>query len=130
VSDSKLHAQNPPITESTPVYRCPALVMFPKKRQLSIVLSSEGGKDWAFEELKKSKFEGPSKENREIIRLLAQPGLEEIMDTILRMAIEWDDAAVWGCIVKQNPEFFLEQKGYTSLCDGWEAFKFEGVCPT
>jgi len=104
--------------------------MFPKKRQLSVVLSSKGGEDSAFEELEKSKFEGPSKENREIIKFLAKPWPEELLDTILRIAIEWDDAAVWSCVVKQNPKFFLKQKGYTSLCDGWEAFKFDGVCPT
>ena len=118
------------MTESNLVYRCPALVMFPKKRQLSVMLSSERGEDWAFEELEKSKSEGPSKENREIIEFLAQPGLEVIMDTILKIAIEWDDATVWDSIVKQNPEFFLEQKEYTSLCNGWEVFKLDGVRPT
>jgi len=47
-----------------------------------------GWEELAFEELEKSKSEGPSKENREIIEFLARPGLEVITDTILGIAIE------------------------------------------
>jgi len=104
--------------------------MFPKKRQLPIMLSSVGGEKWGLAELEKSKSEGPSKENREIIEFLAQTGRKDNMTAILEVAIEWNDAVEWGCIVKRDPGFFLRQKGYKSLCNGWEALKFDGVRPT
>jgi len=104
--------------------------MFPKKRQLSIMLSSEGGEKWGLAELEKSKSEGPSKENRKIIEFLAQTGREDAMAAVLEVAIGWNDAAEWGRIVKQKPQFFLRQKGYKSLYNGWEALKFDGVWPT
>lgn len=104
--------------------------MFPKKQQLSLILAS-GGEKWASEELQKLKSEGPSKESCEIIEFLARKGREDAMATILKIAIDdWNDAVVWGRIVAQNPAFFLGQKGYTSLCDSWKTFKFEGVRPT
>jgi hypothetical protein len=118
------------MTESSPVYKCAALVMLPKKQQLSLMLSLEGAEKWALEELESSKSEGPSGESPEIIGFLAQRGQEDTMTTILKIAIEWDDTVVWDYIVEQNPRFFLEQEGYTSLCDGWEAFGLDGVRPT
>lgn len=104
--------------------------MFPKKRQLQIMLSSEGGEKWGLAELEKSKSEGPSKENREIIEFLAKKGRKDTMAAILEVAIEWNDAVEWGCIVQQDPEFFLQQKGYKNLYNGWKALKFDGVRPT
>jgi len=89
--------------------------MFPKRQQLSVVLSSEGWEDRGFDELEEYKSEGPSKENHEIIEFVAQPRLESIMKIILGIAIEWDDATVWGRIVKKNPRFFLKQEGHASL---------------
>jgi len=52
------------------------------------------------------------------------------MATALKIAFEWNDAVAWGRIVKQDTKFFLHERGFTSLCDGWEAFKFDGVGPT
>ena len=118
------------MTESTPAYKCAALVMFPKEKQLSLMLSLDGAEKWALEELEESKPEGPSRENCEIIDFLAQKGGGDTMATILETAIGWKDATVWGRIVGQNPGFFLGQKGYTDLCDGWKEFKFDGVRPT
>ena len=116
--------------ESNPAYKRAALVMFPKNKQLSVILSQEGSERWALEELEKSKSEGPSKANCEIIDFLAKQKREDIMATILEIAFGWNDAVVWGRIVEQAPGFFLEQEGYKNLCDGWEAFKFDGVRPT
>jgi hypothetical protein len=118
------------MTESNPAYRCAALVMVPKKRQLTLMLASEGAETWAFEELEKSKSEGPSWENCEIIKFLAQQGQEDVMASISKIAIEWNDAVVWCSIVERSPKWFLGQEGYTSLCDGWELFKLDAVRPT
>lgn len=90
------------------------------------MLSSEGP-TWALEELEKSKSEGPSKENRKIVDFLASRQSKDITITILKVAIEWDDAAVWDRIVMSDPGFFLTQSEYTHLCEGWEAFKLDGV---
>lgn len=117
------------MTESNPAYRRAALVMFPKKQQLSLILTSEGGEEWALEELERSKAEGPSKENCEIIEFLAQRGREDITATISKIAIEWNDAVVWGRIVEHDPKFFLRQEEYTDLTNGWETFKFDCVRP-
>ena len=128
MSGSKLLAPDPPMTELNPVYKCAALVMFPKKRQLSIMLSV-GGAKWALEELEKSKSEGPSNENRKIVAFLAQQQRKDVMTTITKTAIEWNDATVWGGIVQLWPKFFLGQSEYTDLCDGWRVFGFDGVRP-
>lgn len=90
------------------------------------MLSSEGP-EWALEELEKSKPEGPSKDNRKIVDSLASYQREDITTAILKVAIEWDDAAVWDCIVMSDPGFFLGQSEYAHLRDGWEAFKLDGV---
>lgn len=127
VSDPKLLASNPSIAESNTAYRCAALVMFPKEKQLSLMLSSEEAEEWALDELERSKSEGPSKENREIVDFLARKERSDTTATILKIAIGWKDAAVWCGIVEQDPRFFLGQNGYTDLCNGWEMFKFEGV---
>jgi hypothetical protein len=116
------------MTELNPVYKCAALVMFPKKRQLSIMLSL-GGAKWALEELEKSKLEGPSNENWKIIAFLAQQQRKDVMTTITKTVIEWNDATVWGGIVRLWPKFFLGQGEYTDLCDGWRVFGFDGVRP-
>jgi hypothetical protein len=129
VSDPNFLLPGLPMTRSGVVYRCAALVMFPKEKQLSLMLSS-GGAKWASEELEKSKSEGPSKENHKIIDFLAQQGREGITATILKIAIEWNDAVVWGRIVERDPEFFFNQTGYTDLCNGWQLFGFDGVRPT
>lgn len=104
-------------------------MVFPRDKQLSLILTSQGPA-WALEELERSKSEGPSKENREIIDFLVQRGHEDIMAAILKIAIEWNNAVVWGCIVESDPGFFLGQKGYVDLCNGWETFDFDGVRPT
>jgi len=116
--------------ESNAAYKRAALVMFPKKKQLSLMLSQEGGVKWALQELETSKSEGASAANCEIIDFFAQQKRKDLMPTILETAFGWDDAVVWGRIVEKFPEFFLEQEGYKHLCDGWEAFKFDGVRPT
>ena len=104
--------------------------MFPKKRQLSVMLSSEYGEEWALEELEKSKSEGPTWANREIVEFLARKRRGGVVATVLKIAIEWGDVAEWDYIVQWNHSFLLGEKGYTCLCEGWEVFKFEGVCPT
>ena len=129
VSYSKFLPSHSPMTQPHAVYRYTAMVIFPKDKQLSLMLSSAGDQ-WALEELEKSKAEGPSKENCEIINFLAQRRSEDITGTISKIAIEWHDAVVWGQIVESHPEFFLEQKGYANLCDGWQEFDFDGVRPT
>ena len=130
VSDLKVHARNPSMAELSPVYKCAALAMFPKKYQLLLMLSSEMGVDWGLEELEKSKPEGPSKENREILEFLARQNNKALMATALKFAFEWNDVVAWGRIVEQDTKFFLQERGFTSLCDDWEAFKFDGVRPT
>lgn len=117
------------MAESNLVYRCAALVMFPKAEQLSLIMSSEGH-TWALEELERSKSDGPSKENREIIDLLVQKKYEDVAATISKIAIEWNDATVWDRIVESDPGYFLEQEEYADLCDGWDALGFGGVRPT
>ena len=129
VSGPKLLPPNPSINVLNSVYQCAALVMLPKHRQLSFMLSSEG-KKWALKELKKSKSEGPSKENREIIYFLAQQNDERIMTTVSGIAIEWGDTGVWDQIVQYYPDFFLSQEGFTELYNGWRAFGFDVVHPT
>jgi len=117
------------MAESDPVYKCAALVVFPKERQLSLILSSEGV-DWGLEELEKSKSEGPSKENREIIDFVVQQGKIDIIPAVLKVALEWNDAVVWGSIVEQRPGYFLGKNGYPDLWNGWQAFKLDGVRST
>lgn len=112
------------------MYKRAALVMFPKKRQLSVMLSSEHGEKWALEELEKSKSDGPTRANREIVEFLARKGQGNVVATILKIAIEWGDVVEWDCIVRWNCSLLLGEKGYTRLCEGWEVFKFEGVRPT
>jgi hypothetical protein len=103
--------------------------MLPKEQQLSIMLSS-GGEKWALKELNKSKSEGPSKENREIVEFLIwQAEGRDAETTIAKIAIEWNDAATWSRIVGKRSGFFLKQDGYTGLCDGWREFEFDGVRP-
>ena len=104
--------------------------MFPKKQQLSVMLSSEHGEKWALEELEKSKSEGPTGANREIVEFLARKRQGDVVATILKIAIEWDDVAEWDYIVRWNHSRFLREKGYTCLCEGWEVFDLEGVRPT
>ena len=131
VSDSrKLRAQNRSVAERDPVYKRAALIMFPKKQQLSIMLSLEDAEKWALEELEKSKSEGPTGENREIIEFLARRKRADVVATVQKIAIEWGDVTVWDYIVWWNHKLFLEEKGYTRLCEGWEVFNFEGVRPT
>lgn len=103
--------------------------MFPKDKQLSLMLSSEGP-EWGLEELEKSKSDGPSRENREIIEFLVQKQREDITTIILKVAIEWKDPLVWGRIIESNPKYFLKQKGYVDLRSGWQAFNFDDVRPT
>lgn len=117
------------MTELSSVYKCAALVVFPKDKQVSLMLAS-GGSEWGLEELEKSKSEGPSKENREIIDFLAQLRDKEIMPTILQVAIEWKDVAVWDGIVLSYPEFLLKQEEYADLCVGWQTFTLDGVRST
>jgi hypothetical protein len=112
-----------------PVYKCAALVIFPKDKQLSLMLSAEGP-TWALEELEKSKSEGPTKENRDIIGFLAKQGNREAKTTVLELSIEWKDAVSWGRVIGSDPRFFLRQEGYEDLYNGWRAFGFSGVRPT
>ena len=93
------------------------------------MLSSEG-EEWGLEELEKSKTEGPSKANCEIIEFIARRGNPGRMVAISKIALEWNDAVVWGRIIGWDPGFFLRQRGYTELCKGWETFEFDGVCGT
>ena len=65
--------------------------------------------------------------NCEIIEFLAQQRNPKSMAAILKTALEWNDAVVCARIVGRDPGFFLSQRGYTDLCKGWEAFKFDGV---
>ena len=117
------------MAESSPEYKRAALVMFPKKKQLSLMLSSKGAK-WALEELEKSKGEGPTNENREIIGFLLREESNVIIAAIMKIIFGWNDAAVWGDIIEQDPGFFMGQDGYTDLCNGWQVFGFDGVRPT
>ena len=118
------------MTERDPVYKLAALAMFPKKRQLSVMLSLENAEKWALEELEKSKSEGPTVENREMIKFLERQERADLVATILKIAIEWGDVTEWDYIVWRNHKLFLEEKRYTRLCEGWEVFNLEGVRPT
>lgn len=129
VSASKFLLSNPSTAELYKGYKCAALVIFPKDEQLSLMLSSEGS-TWALEELEKSKSEGPSKENCLIVDFLAEQKREDIMPVVLKIAIEWKDAAVWNRIIMRDRGFFLKQREYKDICDGWQAFKFDEVRPT
>lgn len=117
------------MTERNPVYRRAGLVMFPKEKQLSIMFSVEGSEEWALTELENSKSEGPTKENREIIVFLAQKRTVD-RSTLLKIAVDWKDAEVWSDIVRAETMFFLDEKDYKTLCDGWELFKLDGVRET
>ena len=115
------------MTESNAVYKSAALVMFPKTKQLSIMLSMEGAKEWALKEYENSKSEGRTKENREIVRFLGQQKEGVSVAGMLKTAIGWKDAELWCDMVGANTRRFLEEPGYRSLCDGWEAFGLDGV---
>ena len=104
--------------------------MFPKEKQLSIMLSVEGSEEWALRELENSKSEGPTKENCEIVGFLAQQKQRETMATILKIAMDWKNAEVWSDIIRADRDFFLDEKGYKTLCDGWKLFKLDGVRET
>lgn len=111
------------------MYELVALVIFPRREQVRLMFLSEGP-DWALEELEKSKFEGASKENVEIIELLAEQKDDGIAGTISKVAIEWNHPVAWGFVVESHPGFFLKQKEYAGLWDGWQAFGFDGVRST
>lgn len=118
------------MTERNAVYKSAALVLFPKKKQLSIMLSMGGGREWALTEFENSKSEGPTKENREIVRFLGQQGGGETVVDVLKIAIDWKDAELWGDIISADTERVLNEEGYKSISDGWEAFSLDGVRAT
>jgi len=83
-----------------PAYKCAAVVVFPKERQLSLMLSS-GGAEWALEELEKTKSEGPSKENREIVGFLVQQGknnMAAVLKVVSSGTMRWCGGASLGSI--------------------------------
>lgn len=92
------------------------------------MLSSEGP-IWALEELEKSKSEGPSKENRIIIDFLARQEGRGIQPSLLKVAVEWNNADLWGRIIELNPELFFSG-GFPDSWKDWEAFGFDDVRPT
>jgi hypothetical protein len=129
VSYSNTISPNSSVNETKSAYQRAALVMFPYSKQLSVMSASEGS-TWALQELEKSKFEGPTKENREFIGFLAKKDDDEIKATILTYAFQWDDPSVWDIIVESDPRFFLSGERYHNLCNGWQTFGLDGVRPT
>ena len=103
--------------------------MFPRAKQLSVMLFTEGP-TWALEELAKSRCEGRTKENEEIVGFLVRQRSKETIDVILEIAIEWKDVALWGQVVELHPRTVLRANGYADLSDGWKAFGLDGVRPT
>ena len=110
------------------MYKRAALVMFSKKRQLSVMLSSEHGEKWALEELEKSKSDGPTWANREIVEFLARKGQGNVVATILKIAIEWSDVVEWDYIVRWNCSLLLGEKGYTPV-RGLGGIQIRGCAP-
>jgi hypothetical protein len=100
--------------------------MFLKTGQLDLMLNA-GGVDWALQEFKRSQSDGPSDENYQIVNFLVEKADKNVVPVILKTAIEWEDAELWGKIVHQQPDLFLGEEGYVGLCNGWKAFQLDGV---
>lgn len=115
------------------VYRRTVLVLFPKDRQLEILLNA-GGVPYAVGLLQKANTIDPTETDRRTAQYVVNSlkvGDKSVAQTMADLAVQWNDVGLWKQVVTASGgEKNVDVLGMDKFNQAWKKFSFSAVRST